>query len=112
MTQGDVRVAVRGAQVPLKGEAIQVAVTVPQGKDAQADALLSELLAGLDGPSNWLPAEAPEWLNLLGGVLGVGLVGLVGALVVGLVRVVTHFAKALSASFRRMKAASRREEKR
>jgi len=52
--------ATRMAQVPLKGEAIQVGVAVPLGKEDLADALLSELLAGLDGSSNWLTDEERE----------------------------------------------------
>jgi hypothetical protein len=51
---GDVRVAVRSALIPLKKEAIALNVAVPSGKEAEADALLTQLLAGLDGPSNWL----------------------------------------------------------
>jgi hypothetical protein len=52
--QAGVRLSVRGAQIPLKPAAIQLSIAVRAGKEAEADALLTELLAGLDGPSNWL----------------------------------------------------------
>ncbi|MEN6452388.1 MAG: hypothetical protein ABFC96_18010 [Thermoguttaceae bacterium] len=57
VSQGGVMMSLRGAQIPLRTEAIQLGVLVPVGKEAEADALLSELLAGLDGPSNWLTDE-------------------------------------------------------
>ena len=60
VARGNVHMATRMAQVPLKGEAIQVGVAVPLGKEDLADALLSELLAGLDGSSNWLTDEERE----------------------------------------------------
>jgi hypothetical protein len=54
LATGGLRVTSWGAQIPLRREAIQINVCVPEGKEARADALLGELLAGLDGPSNWL----------------------------------------------------------
>jgi len=49
------------------------------GKEAQADALLSELLAGLDGQSNWLTDD--ERAYRLG--RAVGQLAIFGALLVG-----------------------------
>jgi len=91
--QGDVRIAVRGAQVPLKGEAIVINVAVPVGKEAQADALLSEVLAGLDGPSNWLTAE--ERGERLGS--GIARMAIIGAvLVVGILALRRRFRRSPS----------------
>jgi hypothetical protein len=52
-TQG-LGAAVVIAQVPLKRQAIQVAVTAPDARQADLLPLLRSLLASLDGPSNWL----------------------------------------------------------
>jgi hypothetical protein len=57
VAQGDIHMCERGAQVPLRNEAIQVNVAALAGKEAEADALLGELLAGLDGQTNWLTDE-------------------------------------------------------
>jgi hypothetical protein len=67
VSQGGIRMSVRAAQIPLKPEAIQLVVLVPVGKEAEADALLTELLAGLDGPSNWLTDY--EWSESIGQVV-------------------------------------------
>jgi hypothetical protein len=63
VTQGDIHMVVRGAQVPLRNEAIQLNIGAPIGKEAEADALLTELLAGLDGPTNWL-TDDQRWERL------------------------------------------------
>ncbi len=68
VSQGGVYMSLRGAEIPLKTEAIQLGVFVPVGKEAEADALLSELLAGLDGPSNWLTDE--QWSEQIGQAVG------------------------------------------
>jgi hypothetical protein len=52
--QGQVGLYVLVAQVPLKPEAIQVKLVAPEAHQADLLALLRTLLAGLDGPSNWL----------------------------------------------------------
>ncbi len=50
------------AQVPLKPEAIQVRVVGPQSRQAELRALLDQLLASLQGDSNWLRSSAPPAL--------------------------------------------------
>ncbi len=54
--QGQVGLYVLVAQVPLKPEAIQLKLVAPEAHQAELLALLRTLLAGLDGPSNWLTA--------------------------------------------------------
>jgi hypothetical protein len=78
---GGATAVIRGAQVPLRHEAIQLTVAVPQGKEREADALLAELLAGLDGPSNWL-TDDKRW-ELVGNV-SVGLAVLAVAIGIAL----------------------------
>jgi hypothetical protein len=84
VVQGDVRLAIRGVQVPLKREAIQLNIAVLPGKEAQADALLSELLTGLDGPTNWLTDEE-RGERLGSGIVKMAFFGglLIGGLVTG-----------------------------
>jgi hypothetical protein len=48
----------RNAAVPLKGSALKLQVTGPEAFDAQMNALLNDLLAGLQGQTNWgTPAD-------------------------------------------------------
>jgi hypothetical protein len=54
VAQQEPGVAVLVAQVPLKRQAIQVAVTAPLARQAELLPLLRSLLASLDGPSSWL----------------------------------------------------------
>ena len=54
VAQQEPGIAVLVAQVPLKRQAIQVAVTAPLARQAELLSLLRTLLASLDGPSNWL----------------------------------------------------------
>lgn len=54
VAQQEPGIAVLVAQVPLKRQAIQVAVTAPLARQAELLPLLRSLLASLDGPSNWL----------------------------------------------------------
>jgi hypothetical protein len=54
VAQQEPGIAVVVAQVPLKPQAIQVAVTAPLARQAELLPLLRSLLASLDGPSNWL----------------------------------------------------------
>ncbi len=82
--QEGVQMSVLGARIPLRNEAIQLNVTGPRGKEAEAQSLLTELLAGLDGPSNWL-TDNERW-GRLGQALGqatiYGLVLLIGIIYV------------------------------
>jgi len=71
--QENVSILVRIAQVPLKREAIQVAVTGPEARRAELTALLQTLLASLDGESNWLTNSERAYR---GGKAAVGLVAL------------------------------------
>ena len=52
--QNDAALLVQVAQVPLKREAIELAVTGPEARRRELNALLQTLLASLDGRSNWL----------------------------------------------------------
>jgi hypothetical protein len=54
VAQQEPGIAVLVAQVPLKRQAIQLAVTSPLARQAELLPLLRSLLASLDGPSNWL----------------------------------------------------------
>ena len=47
----------RNAAVPLKGGGLKLQVTGPESADALMNALLQELLAGLDGQTNWMLPE-------------------------------------------------------
>jgi len=53
VAQQEPGIAVLVAQVPLRRQAIQVAVTAPLARQAELLPLLRSLLASLDGPSNW-----------------------------------------------------------
>jgi len=57
VAQQEPGIAVLVAQVPLKRQAIQVAVTAPLARQAELLPLLRSLLASLDGPSNWLTGK-------------------------------------------------------
>ena len=60
------------AQVPLKREAIQVGVSSEVGREAESRAVLKEVLAGLDGESNWFTGEGGAG-GLMKGLLPVGI---------------------------------------
>ena len=47
------KMAIRGAQLPLAHEAVQIIVAVPLAREASAEGILNEFLTGFDGPSNW-----------------------------------------------------------
>ena len=61
----------RNAAVPVKGNALKLQVTGPEADDAQMDALLKDLLAGLEGQTNWTTPEDHTVRTLLcaGGLL-------------------------------------------
>jgi hypothetical protein len=77
--QGGAAVFAQVAQVPLKREAIQLALVGPLERRAELTALLPALLAALDGPSNWLTTEERSFR------LGKAAAYLVALIVVGLV---------------------------
>lgn len=82
--QGDIRLSLVGAQIPLKHEAIQVMVLVPAAREAEAPGILQTFLAGLEGESSWdsaaaAPLTEAERGKLVGSGLGT-MVGIVGAL--------------------------------
>lgn len=54
---GRIEMHTRNAAVPLKGNALKVQVSGPASDDQRLDALMKELLAGLDGQTNWLTPE-------------------------------------------------------
>jgi hypothetical protein len=47
----------RNAAVPLAGHAVKLQVTGPEAMDAQLDAMMKNLLAGLKGQTNWTTPE-------------------------------------------------------
>lgn len=47
-------------QIPLKHKAIQVKLFGPADREAELRGLLSEILAGLEGESNWIPSAVPS----------------------------------------------------
>jgi hypothetical protein len=60
INQSGVTLACRTAQIPLRGQAIQLVVAMPPERESTADAILAKFLAGLDGPSNWPPPVSDE----------------------------------------------------
>ena len=71
--QQDASILVQIAQVPLKREAIQLAVSGPEAHQAELTALLRTLLGSLDGESNWLSNSERAYR---GGKAAVGVVAL------------------------------------
>jgi hypothetical protein len=61
----------RNAAVPIKGNALKLQVTGPAASDSQMEALLTDLLAGLEGQTNW---TTPENHTLRTVLCGAGLV--------------------------------------
>jgi hypothetical protein len=93
LSQNGLAFSVRGAQIPLQHEAIQVIVLVPIKLEARADSDLQEFLAGLDGPSNWSTQEyiSPQESGRL---LGEGIARLavtIALLAAGTIAIVRYF---------------------
>lgn len=82
-----VTLACRTVQIPLKRQAIQLVVGVPTNGGSNADAVLAEFLAGLDGPSNLPPplSDAQEQALHLRRVVAAVIVPISGALVLWLI---------------------------
>jgi hypothetical protein len=57
---GDIPTVTYNVQIPLKRAAIQVKLFGPAGRDSELKPLLSEILGGLTGESNWIPSAVPE----------------------------------------------------
>ncbi len=63
-------VVILAAQVPLRGEAVNLIVTGPQDQASRVEALITATLAGFEGETNWLTTE--ERSGRLGTIAGVG----------------------------------------
>lgn len=63
------RVVILAAQVPLRGEAVNLIVTGPQDQASRVEAIMTATLAGLEGETNWL--SATERSGRLGNIAGV-----------------------------------------
>ncbi len=63
-------VVILAAQVPLRGEAVNLIVTGPQDQASRVEVIMTATLAGLEGETNWLTAE--ERSGRLGTIAGVG----------------------------------------
>lgn len=72
------------ANVPLKPEAILLIVFGETSREAELRGLLDEMLATLDGDTNWLTGSerGEQWGRVVGGIL----VGVIAVLIVRLVR--------------------------
>lgn len=93
VTRNGIPFAMRGAQIPLQHEAIQILLLVPAEQDARADRIMQEFLAGLDGPSNW-PSQPALSAEERGRLLGGGIVRLaitIGLLFAGAVALIRYF---------------------
>jgi hypothetical protein len=67
------KLANRWVQIPLRQEAISILVSVPIEKEAFADQVLRDFLAGLDGPTNW-QVQTPQSPGVRATLFGLGLV--------------------------------------
>lgn len=69
-------VVVLAAQVPLRGEAVQLILGGPADQAERAEALMTATLASLEGETNWLTSEqrAERLGNIVGLAIGVGVV--------------------------------------
>ena len=83
-TQHDVAFAMRTVPIPLRDEAIQIDVAVPVAQEGQADTVLQEVLANLDGTLYSFPKREgidPEKLGRSFGslicILGMAAVGVI-----------------------------------
>jgi hypothetical protein len=86
LTKNGIQFAARAVQIPLQREAVQIIVVVPIEREAIADGVLREFLAGLDGPSNW-PIKPELSPYERGRLLGQGVVRL--AVTIALLAAVT-----------------------
>ncbi len=57
---GEIEAITYNVQIPLKRAAIQVKLFGPADRQSELTALLAEILARLDGESNWLQSAAPS----------------------------------------------------
>jgi len=83
---GEIKTITYNAQVPLKQAAIQVKLFGPLDRDSELQALLGQILAGLEGESNWSPSAARSPLaassqNYGFALLGFAIVFFLGGLV-------------------------------
>ncbi|HXI33577.1 MAG TPA: hypothetical protein VNH63_05795 [Gemmatimonadales bacterium] len=62
-------VVILAAQVPLRGEAVNLIVTGPQDQTSRVEAIMTATLAGFEGESNWLTST--ERSGRLGNIAGV-----------------------------------------
>jgi hypothetical protein len=77
-----VRVFVLASQVPLRREAVQVVVSGPEDQETRGPAIMTAILATLDGRSNWL--SSTERAGRVRAIVGLWVV-LAGALIAVLV---------------------------
>lgn len=77
------RVLIYAVQVPLRPEAIQLVLAGPSAQAAGAEPILTAILGGLEGQTNWLTSSerAGRWGNIVGWVVGIA----IGALIVRMV---------------------------
>ena len=84
-TANGINVITFNAQIPLRGEAIQVKLFGPAESNESLKALLREVLAGLEGETNWIAAietstdsDSDNYRTIL---LGVGIMGILAGLI-------------------------------
>lgn len=73
--QAGMPVVIYAAQVPLKPEAIQLIVAGPSSQQPRAEAILTSILASLEGETNWLTSaeRAGRFGTIVGWALGIAI---------------------------------------
>lgn len=64
-------VVILAAQMPLRGEAVNLIVTGPKDQDARVAAIMTATVAAFEGETNWLSAE--QRAGRLGKIVGVAI---------------------------------------
>ena len=58
---GEIKTITYNVQIPLKPAAIQLKLFGPADRESELKTLLGQILAGLDGESNWIQSAAPSF---------------------------------------------------
>ena len=64
-------IVILAAQLPLRGEAVNLILTGPRDQVARVEGIMSATLAGFEGETNWLTAE--QRAGRLGNIVGVAI---------------------------------------
>jgi hypothetical protein len=80
---GEVEFVTYNVQIPLVQNAIQVKLFGPGDQRAKLKVMLKGILAGLQGPSNWIPSAVPGSSTMNSGAYGMVLLGFAIVLIIG-----------------------------